>query len=99
MAELTPLGKLSSAFLAPKDSLHLEFAYYESSLVIDFIVQRFGFDTLKAILADLGAGQNINTAIPAHTVPLPEMEKQFAAFAGTMATNLAPGVDLESHPA
>ena len=31
--ELTPLGQLSSAFLAPKDSQHLQFAYYESSLV------------------------------------------------------------------
>lgn len=96
--ELTPLGGLSGAFLAPKDSIHLEFAYYESSLVIDFIVQRYGFDSLKAILADLGNGENINTAIPAHTVPLPEMETQFASFAGDLAKNLAPGVDLEKPP-
>jgi tetratricopeptide (TPR) repeat protein len=96
--ELTPLGKLSGAFLAPKDSLHLDFAYYESSLVIDFIVQRFGFDSLKAILTDLGAGQNINTAIPAQTLPMPEMEKQFADFARDVAKNLAPGVDLDKPP-
>jgi tetratricopeptide (TPR) repeat protein len=92
--ELTPLGELSSAFLAPKDSLHLQFAYYESSLVIDFIVHRYGFDSLKGILADLGAGRNINAAIPAHTIPLPEMEKEFAVYASDLATNLAPGVDL-----
>jgi len=96
--ELTPLAKLSGAFLAPKDSLHLQFAYFESSLVIDFIVQRFGFDSLKGILSDLGEGQNINMAIPAHTVPLPEMEKQFAAFAGDLAKKLAPGVDLDKPP-
>jgi tetratricopeptide (TPR) repeat protein len=96
--ELTPLGRLSSAFLAPKDSAHLNFAYYESSLVIDFIVQRFGFDSVKAILADLGAGQNINTAIPAHTLALPEMEKQFAAFASELAKNLAPNADLDQPP-
>ena len=96
--ELTPLGDLSGAFLAPKDPLHLQFAYYESSLVIDFLVQRYGFDSVTAILADLGAGQNINTAIPAHTVPLPEMEKQFAAFAGDLAKKLAPGVDLSKPP-
>lgn len=95
---LTPLGELSGAFLAPKDSSHLDFAYYESSLVIDFIVQRFGFDSLKAILADLGAGQNINAAIPAHTMALPEMEKQFAAFAGELAQNLAPQADLDQPP-
>jgi len=96
--ELTPLGDLSGAFLAPKDPLHLQFAYYESSLVIDFLVQRYGFDSVKAILADLGAGQNINTAIPAHTVPLLAMEKQFAAFAGELAKKLAPGVDLSKPP-
>ena len=96
--ELTPLGELSGAFLAPKDSLHLQFAYYESSLVIEFIVQRFGFDSLKAILTDLGAGKNINTAIPAHTIPLPEMEKQFATFTTDLAKNLAPGVDLDKPP-
>ncbi|HEY5042194.1 MAG TPA: tetratricopeptide repeat protein [Verrucomicrobiae bacterium] len=97
--ELTPLAKLSSAFLAPKDSLHLEFAYYESSLAIEFIVQRFGLESLKKILADLGDGKNINTAIPAHTIPLDDMEKQFAAYATGVAKNLAPGVDLDKPPA
>ena len=96
--ELTPLSRLSSAFLAPKDSQHLLFAYYESSLVIDFIVQHYGLESLKQILADLGAGQNINTAIPAHAIPLPELETQFAAYATGLATNLAPRVDLAKPP-
>jgi tetratricopeptide (TPR) repeat protein len=96
--ELTPLGKLSSAFLAPKDSQHLLFAYYESSLVIDFIVERFGLESLKQILTDLGDGENINIAIPAHTMPLPEMEKQFAAYATGLANNLAPGINLDKPP-
>ncbi|MGC9940620.1 MAG: tetratricopeptide repeat protein [Verrucomicrobiota bacterium] len=96
--ELTPLGKLSSAFLAPKDSQHLLFAYYESSLVIDFIVERFGLESLKQILTDLGNGENINIAIPAHTMPLPEMEKQFAAYATGLANNLAPGINLDKPP-
>ena len=38
-AELTPLSQLSSAFLAPKSPLHLQFAYYESALAVDFLVQ------------------------------------------------------------
>jgi tetratricopeptide (TPR) repeat protein len=96
--ELTPLGKLSSAFLAPKDSRHLLFAYYESSLVIEFIVQRFGLESLKAMLTDLGDGKNINIAIPAHTIPLPELERQFAAYATGLATNLAPGINLDKPP-
>jgi tetratricopeptide (TPR) repeat protein len=96
--ELTPLGELSGSFLTPKNSEHLQFAYYESSLVIEFIVQKYGFAALKQILTDLGAGQEINKSIAAHTTPLPDLEKQFAAFAGARARALAPLEDIEKPP-
>jgi predicted Zn-dependent protease len=95
---LTPLGKLSSAFLSPSNSVGLQFAYYESSLVIEFIVQKFGFDALKKILADLHDGEEINKAIAARTAPLPEVEKQFDAYTRDLAKKLAPGADLERPP-
>jgi tetratricopeptide (TPR) repeat protein len=97
--ELTPLGELSGAFLSPSNSVHLQFAYFESSLVVEFIVQQFGFDALKKILSDLGNGEEVYQSIAKHTAPLPELEKQFAAFARTQASQLAPGVDLEEPPA
>jgi len=96
--ELTPLGKLSSAFLSPSNSVHLQFAYYESSLVIEFIVQKFGFDALKKILADLHDGEEVNKAIAARTAPLPEVEKQFDAYTRDLAKKLSPGADLERPP-
>ncbi len=96
--ELTPLGKLSSAFLDPSNSVHLHFAYYESSLVVEFIVQKFGFGTLQNILGDLRDGSGINQAIAARTVSLPELEKQFDTFARDQAKNLAPRTDLEKPP-
>jgi tetratricopeptide (TPR) repeat protein len=96
--ELTPLGKLSSAFLAPKDSEHLQFAYYESSLVVEFLAQQFGFDTVKKILGDLHDGVSMNESIAARTVPLPELERQFARFVREQADQLAPGADLENPP-
>jgi hypothetical protein len=46
--EATPITNLSSAFLTPRSPLHLQFAYFESSMVVDFPVQKFGFDTLKS---------------------------------------------------
>src|SRR5213078_3558131 len=78
---LTPVGKLSAAFLTPKTDLDLQFAYYESYLVVEFLVQRFGLEPLKAILKDLGAGIAINDAIATHTVPMDEVEKAFGEFA------------------
>ncbi len=34
-----PLSQLSSAFLAPKSGLHLQFAYLESALAVEFLVE------------------------------------------------------------
>ena len=96
--KLTPLGQLSGAFLAPKSNGDLLFAYYESSLVVEFLTRERGLETLKAILRDLGGGQEINRAIAARTVPLPELEKQFTAFARAQAGALAPGADLAKPP-
>ena len=96
--KLTPLGKLSGAFLSPKSNKDLLFAYYESSLVVELLAKQHGLETLKAILQDLRDGQEINRAITAHTVPLAELEKQFAAFARAQADALAPGADLTELP-
>ena len=93
--DFTPLGELSGAFLAPKTDLHLQFAYYESSLAVEFLVGRFGLDALKKILRDLGEGTEINTAITNRTAPLAELEKDFKAFVTARAEKLAPDLDFE----
>jgi tetratricopeptide (TPR) repeat protein len=93
--EMTPVGRLSTAFMSPPSPLHLQFAYYQSSLVIEFLVERFGFDSIKAILADLARGEKINAALVKHAGPLEKIEKEFDAFARKRAEALAPGVDWE----
>jgi len=93
--QLTPIGELSAAFLSPKTPLHLQFAYYESCLVIEFLVDKYGYETLKAILADLADGKDINQAISEHAEPLERIEKDFMAFARKRAEDLAPDVDWE----
>jgi tetratricopeptide (TPR) repeat protein len=93
--ELTPLSKLSGAFLAPESDEHLQFAYYESSLVVEFLIQNYGADSLKAILRDLGEGDEINDTIAKHSAPMEKLEKDFAAFARDRAEKLAPTLDFE----
>jgi tetratricopeptide (TPR) repeat protein len=92
---LTPVGKLSSAFMSPPSPTHLQFAYYESALVVEFLVEKYGMDSLKAILTDLGEGKEINDAISQRAAPIAKFEEQFAAFAKKRAEALAPGVDWE----
>jgi tetratricopeptide (TPR) repeat protein len=91
--ELAPVGKLSGAFLAPKDGEHLMFAYFQSALVVEWLVERHGFEALRAVLRDLGQGVEINKALATHTVALPELEKSFDAFARERARALGPKAD------
>jgi len=91
--DLVPVGKLSAAFLSPKSSRHLQFAYLESSLVVEYIVGRFGAEKLRAILAELRMGMEINVALPKHTVELATLEKEFAEYAREQARALAPKMD------
>jgi len=91
--DLTPVSKLSGAFLSPKTPGHLSFAYYESSLVVEYIVKRFGLDALRKILGDLGSGVEINATIAKHTEPMNKLEPAFATFAKARAEGLAPKLD------
>ncbi len=93
--ELTPISELSGAFLSPESPKHLQFAYYESALVVEFLVERFGFESIKAILADLAEGGEINESISKHTAPMKQIEEQFEAFARKRAEELAPDMDWE----
>jgi tetratricopeptide (TPR) repeat protein len=58
--ELTPVSSLSAAFLAPKSSDSLQFAYLEASLVVEFIVNHYGLDHLRGVLTELRDGHEIN---------------------------------------
>jgi tetratricopeptide (TPR) repeat protein len=96
--ELTPVGKLSGAFLSPETPMHIQFAYYQSSLVAEYLVEQFGWKTVLDILRDLGEGATINAALAAHTVPLAQLEEDFEKYARQLALNLAPGLDWERPP-
>ncbi len=91
--ELTPISKMSSAFYNPPSNEHVMFAYYESMLVVEFIVEKYGLDTLKKILTDLSTGKLINDALEKNTGSLETLENEFTRHVLDLADNLAPGVD------
>ena len=92
--ELTPVSQLSGAFLAPKSPLHLQFAYYESSLVVEYLIEKHGLETLKRILVDLGVGMPINESIRRYAGSLDALDKAFAEYAKQRAESLAPEADF-----
>jgi len=93
--DLTPVSRLSGAFLQPKSSDHLLFAYYESSVVVEYLVNEFGIEALRAILDDLGKGLQINDAIARHAAPLEEIDASFEEFIKSRAEAFAAGADFD----
>lgn len=90
-AEWTPLSRLSSAFLTAKSPLHLQFAYFESALAVEFLVQQFGLEALNGVLDDLGSGVLINETLPRRTkTSLDQLDREFTEFAHRKADGLAP---------
>ncbi len=92
---LTPISDLSAAFLTAKSDKDVQFAYYESALVVEFIVKNFGPKALAGILKDLGEGTEISTAIEKNTQPMEQIETNFVAFARKRAQELGPALDWE----
>ncbi len=89
---ITPVSELSSAFLNAKSGSDLNFAYYESSMVVEFIVQEHGFEALRKILRSLNDGLTINDALDRHTGGLEELESGFRTYFQSVAEEFAPGV-------
>ena len=94
--DLTPVSKLSSAFLNPKSAVHVQFAYFESAMVVEYLIDKHGFDAVKGLLADLGAGLAINDALERRTGgPVADLDRDFAAFARKKATETGGGATWE----
>ena len=88
--QATPVSQLSGAFLRPPSPMHLRFAYYESSMVVAYIAERFGFDAINRVLSDLGDSVPINVALARHTEPLEALDAHFADWLKKQAEAMGP---------
>ncbi|MBN8246606.1 MAG: hypothetical protein J0L84_04100 [Verrucomicrobia bacterium] len=96
--ELTPVSRLSAAFLMPKTPMHLQFAYFEAGLLVDFLVGRQGPGVIRQILLDLREGGEINTVLEKRVGPMASLEADFATFAKERALAVAPGLTWNKPP-
>lgn len=92
---LTPVGVMSAAFLAPPTPEHLQFAYFQASLVVEFLIEKYGLQKLRAVLKDLREGTEISRALETHIAPMEEIEKRFAAYAKDRARELGSELNWE----
>ena len=92
--DLTPVSQLSAAFLQAKTPEHLQFAYFESSLVIEYLIEEYGIETVKKILVDLGAGIEINESLQRYAGSLAELDQKFKTYATELAESYAAELDF-----
>ncbi len=91
--DLAPVSKLSGSFLRPKSGAHLQFAYFESSLVVEWLIQKWGMEKMRALLADLARGVEINAALAARFAPIEKLDADFAEHARGLANGTGPKLD------
>ena len=90
---MTPVSDLSAAFLRAGSGEDMQFAYYESSLVVQFLVETFGRTAVIDVLRDLGAGIEINEALSRHTIPIQTLDDDFETYATEFANRLGTGLN------
>ncbi len=91
--DLIPVSQLSSAFLNPPSPIHLQFAYFHASLVVEYLIDQHGIDALKTILDDLGNGLTINAALERSVGSLQRLDVEFAEYAKKIASEFGPDAD------
>lgn len=94
---LIPIRELSGTFLHPESPADLSFAYFQSSLVVENFIERYGLDKLKNVLKELATGLPIDPALERHLASLDQLDEEFRDYAVQLARDLAPDLDWEKH--
>ena len=88
--QVTPVDQLSGAFLNADSGEAMSFAYYQSSMVVEHLVERHGLPAMNAVLTDLNQGLNINDALDRHCGGLESLQQSFSESFQAMADEYAP---------
>jgi len=89
------MSKLSSAFLQPKTPMHLQFAYYEASLAVEFWIARYGMQNMLRLLEDLSVGMPAEEALKRAPGSLELLDQDFTEYALALANNYGKGVNFK----
>ncbi len=93
---LKPLSQMSAAFQDAKSPLEVQFAYFQSSLAVEFLVERFGITALQGILDSLAQGLSAQDSLQRHAGTIEQLDKAFVEFARRRALQWGEQADFES---
>ncbi len=93
--DFVPLSQLSGAFLNPKSPAHIEFAYFESALAVEYLIDMHGLPRLLKLLEDLGMGMTIQDAFQQRYGAMAILDQEFAQFVRQRAETFLPQTDFD----
>jgi tetratricopeptide (TPR) repeat protein len=91
--DFIPASQLSSGFLKPKTPMHLQFAYYESSLAVEYMIESHGMTAMLRLLDDLALGIPTKDALLRMVGSLETLDAGFEQYARKKANEFGAGVD------
>lgn len=86
--KMQPISEMSGAFLLAESDEDIQFAYFQSYLVVKFISERYGMQALREILLALGNGLDPNEALSRRLDPMEALDRDFAKWAREQALKL-----------
>ncbi|MEM9079086.1 MAG: tetratricopeptide repeat protein [Verrucomicrobiota bacterium] len=87
--EMPAILDIDQSFAGPD----IIFGYYHASLVVEFLIENFGLQTMRNILSDLSDGKPLKAILPNRTQPLNQLEKNFRTYAKSQAKGYGPELD------
>lgn len=94
--DFVPLSKLSGAFLQPKSGVHLQFAYFESSLAVRYLIDTHGLPLLRKLLVDLGMGVPVDDAFARLYGDTVALDEGFASYVKKLTEEFSPMTDFNA---
>lgn len=92
--KLLPVAELDRGFIHPKDHTQIGVSYFQGGKICDYIVAKYGWDTILAMLRDFGAGDDTPTVMRKELKLEPaEFDKRFVASVEAETKKTVDGFD------
>ena len=94
--KLLPLENLNAAFIHPQSPGQVPFAYFQAGMICQYIVEKYGFPKILAMLHSYGQGRSDSDAIKeALGTTIAEFDSDFLKYAKEHTFGFAEALDME----
>ena len=92
--ELLPVAEMDRGFVHPKTEVQVIVSYFQAGRICDYINDKFGWNTLLAMIYDFGQGDETSAVIRKELKMEPaEFDKQFIASVEASTKSMVDGFD------